>query len=65
MCPSDAKESSLSATLELDLPEEILVKYSLTRQAKDGVLHRRDGHAKPPSPFLREALIRSEDLKDQ
>ena len=63
VCPSDAKGSSLLHMLELDLPEETLARYSLTRQAKDGVLDRRSDHAKPPSPFLKRALLSSMDLK--
>ena len=63
VCPSDAKGSSLLHMLDLDLTEETLARYSLTRQAKDGVLDRRSDHAKPPSPFLKKALLSSVDLK--
>lgn len=51
-CPSDARESTLSQILEVNVPE----KYYLSARACEGILRRAERRGKVLPPMLKEAL---------
>ena len=52
-CPSDARESTLSQILDLNVPE----KYSLSPKACAGIIRRAEKRGKTLPDMLREALM--------
>jgi len=52
-CPSDARESTLSQILDLNVPE----KYSLSPKACAGIIRRAEKRGKTLPDMLKEALM--------
>lgn len=52
-CPSDARESTLSQILEVNVPE----KYYLSSKAREGILRRAERRGKELPKMLKEALL--------